>query len=63
MPKGHGGRDGQRGAGAGGKTGKVRMVVFLEPEVRRALKIAAAERDRSASDLVGEAVRRLLGLD
>ncbi len=44
-------------------SGKVRTVVFLEPEERRALKVAAAERECSASDIVREALRRYLGID
>lgn len=45
------------------KSGKLRTVIFLEPEEKRALKVAAAERDCSASDLAQEAIRRFLGLD
>lgn len=44
------------------KDGKVRTVVFLEPELRKALKVAAAERETSASELVAEALRRYLGV-
>ena len=42
--------------------GKIRTVVFLEPEERRALKIAAAERDCSASELMRTALREYLDL-
>lgn len=45
------------------KGGRVRTVIFLEPEEKRALKVAAAERDCSASDVVRAALRRYLGLD
>jgi hypothetical protein len=41
--------------------GKLRVVVYLEPEERRALKVAAAERDSSVSDLVRAALRQYLG--
>jgi hypothetical protein len=41
--------------------GKMRVVVYLEPDERRRLKIAAAERDCSVSDLVRAALREYLG--
>ena len=42
--------------------GLIRTVVFLSPEERRALKIAAAERDCSGSDVIRAALRAQLGL-
>ena len=45
------------------KGGRIRTVVFLEPEERRALKVAAAERECSASDVVREALRKHLGIE
>lgn len=41
--------------------GKLRVVVFLEPDERRRLKVAAAERDCSVSDLVRAALREYFG--
>jgi hypothetical protein len=47
----------------GGKTrGMVRSVVFLPSEVRRALKVAAAERELTASEVVTAALRAYLSL-
>lgn len=43
--------------------GKVRTVVFLEPEVRKALKVAAIERECSGSDIVSAALRKYLKLE
>lgn len=45
------------------KTGLVRTVVFLDPEERRALKVAAAERECSGSEVMRNALRSYLGLD
>jgi hypothetical protein len=45
------------------KSGRIRTVVFLEPEERRALKVAAAERECSASDIVREALRKHLDIE
>lgn len=42
--------------------GKIRTVVFLEPEERKALKLAAAERDCSASEVIRQALRRFLDI-
>lgn len=42
------------------KSGAVRTVFFLDPELKRAIKIAAIEQERSASELVAEAVREYL---
>ncbi|HEX4960910.1 MAG TPA: hypothetical protein VF173_08735 [Thermoanaerobaculia bacterium] len=49
----------------GGKTtvtkgGLIRTVVYFAPEERRALRLAAAERDQPVSEIVREAVRLLL---
>jgi len=47
----------------GGKTrGWVRVVVFLPPELRRRLKVAAAEGEISASEVVAAALRDHLKL-
>jgi len=43
--------------------GLIRTVVFLSPEERRAMKVAAAERDCSGSDVVRAALRAYLTLD
>jgi predicted transcriptional regulator len=40
-----------------------RTTIYLQPELHRALKIKAAETDRSISDLVEEAVRTSLAED
>lgn len=40
-----------------------RTTIYLEAELHRALKIKAAETDRSISDLVEEAVRHCLAED
>jgi len=40
-----------------------RATVYLDPELHRALKVKAAECDRSLSDLVNEAVRGALAED
>ncbi|PYQ61755.1 MAG: CopG family transcriptional regulator [Acidobacteria bacterium] len=40
----------------------VRSVVFLPSEVRRALKVAAAERELTASEVVTAALRAYLSL-
>lgn len=45
------------------KGGLVRTVVFFSPEERRALKIAAAERDTNVSELVRKAVRSHLEME
>lgn len=42
--------------------GMIRTVVFLTPEERKALKVAAAERECSGSDVVRAALRRYLDL-
>jgi len=57
----------QRGPRGGTSTvtpgGLIRTVVFFSPEERKALKLAAAERDSSVSETVREAVRRHLDLE
>ncbi|UCC81600.1 MAG: CopG family transcriptional regulator [Gemmatimonadota bacterium] len=40
-----------------------RVTVYFEPAVHRALRLKAAETDRSVSDLVNDAVRFALGED
>ena len=40
-----------------------RATVYFEPEIHRALRLKAAETDRSMSDLVNEAVRMSLAED
>ena len=40
-----------------------RATVYLDPELHRALRIKAAETDRSISDLVNSAVRQTLTED
>jgi plasmid stability protein len=40
-----------------------RATVYLESELHRALRLKAAETDRSMSDLVNEALRQLLAED
>jgi hypothetical protein len=52
----------------GGKTtvtarGLVRTVVYLHPDERKALKLAAVERDVAASEIMREALRRFLGIE
>jgi plasmid stability protein len=40
-----------------------RSTIYLDPELHRALRIKAAETDRSISDLVSEAVKSVLAED
>jgi Arc/MetJ family transcription regulator len=40
-----------------------RVTVYFDSNLHRALRLKAAETERSLSDLVNEAVRRLLGED
>jgi plasmid stability protein len=40
-----------------------RATVYLDPELHRALRVKAAETDRSISDLINDAVRRNLAED
>ncbi len=52
----------------GGKTtvtkrGLIRTVVYLHQDERKALKMAAAERDVPASEIMREALRRHLGIE
>ena len=45
------------------KTESKRVTVYFDPELHRALRLKAAETDRSVSDLVGEAVKASLAED
>lgn len=45
------------------KSGLIRTVVYLAADERRALKITAAERDVSASEIMREALRAHLGIE
>ena len=45
------------------KSGLVRTVVYLHPDERKALKMAAAERDVSGSDIMREALRAHLDIE
>ena len=52
----------------GGKTtvtkrGLIRTVVYLHQDERKALKMAAAERDVPGSEIMREALRRYLGIE
>jgi predicted transcriptional regulator len=40
-----------------------RITVYLEPDLHRALKLQAAETERSVSDLINQSVRTSLGQD
>ena len=40
-----------------------RATIYLEPELHRALRMKAAETDKSMSDLVNEALRQILAED
>ena len=59
----------RRSAGPrGGKTtvtkgGLIRTVVYLHPDERKALRLAVAEREQPASEIVREALRRYLGIE
>jgi plasmid stability protein len=44
-------------------TGNKRATIYLDPDLHRALRLKAAETERSISDLVNEAVRLSLGED
>jgi len=45
------------------KSGLIRVVIFLSPEERKSLKLAALERDMPASELVREALRAHLKIE
>lgn len=45
------------------KSGLIRTVVYLHRDERRALKMAAAERDIAASEVMREALRAYLGIE
>jgi hypothetical protein len=52
----------------GGKTtvtarGLIRTVVYLHPDERKALKLAAVEREVAASEIMREALRKYLKLE
>ena len=40
-----------------------RATVYLDPHLHRALKVKAAQTDRSVSDLVNDAIRQVLSED
>lgn len=42
---------------------KVRTTIFLDPEVLRAVKVRAAREAKNESQIIGDALRRDLGLD
>jgi len=44
-------------------TNNKRATIYLDPDLHRALKLKAAETERSISELVNEAVRLSLGED
>jgi plasmid stability protein len=44
-------------------TTQKRATVYLDPEIHRALRLKAAETDRSMSDLVNEAIQLALAED
>ncbi len=44
-------------------SGPKRATVYFDPDLHRALRVKAAETDRSLSDLVNDAVRRSLSED
>ena len=44
-------------------TTQKRATVYLDPEIHRALRVKAAETDRTMSDLVNEAIRLALAED
>lgn len=58
-----------RGAGPrGGKTtvtkgGLIRTVIYLHPDERKALRLAVAEREQPASEIVREALRAYLSIE
>ncbi len=52
----------------GGKTtvtkgGLIRTVIYLHPDERKALRLAVAEREQPASEIVREALRAYLGIE
>ena len=44
-------------------TAPIRATIYFEPKIHRALRLKAAETDRSVSDLVNEAVQLSLAED
>lgn len=45
------------------KSGLIRAVVYLHPDEREALRRAAFEEDRPASEIMRQALRKHLGLE
>jgi hypothetical protein len=45
------------------KTGLIRFVAYLHPDERQALRLAAFEREVSASEIVREALRAHLNIE
>ena len=45
------------------KSGAKRATIYLDTEIHRALRLKAAETDRSVSDLVNEAIKASLAED
>ena len=45
------------------KSGLIRTVVYLHQDERKALKLAAADRDIPASEIMREALRRYLEIE
>ena len=45
------------------KSGLIRVVIYLSPEERKALKQAALDREMPASEVVREALRTFLGME
>ena len=45
------------------KSGLIRVVVYLHPDERKALKLAAVEQDCSGSDIMRQALREFLDIE
>jgi hypothetical protein len=45
------------------KSGLIRTVVYLHPDERKALRLASAEREQPASEIMREALRQYLGIE
>ena len=45
------------------KSGLIRTVVYLHPDERKALKLAAVEQEVSGSDIMRAALRQYLGIE
>jgi hypothetical protein len=64
VPKGGRGGVGPRGGKTTvTKSGLIRTVIYLNPEERRVLRLAVAEREQPASEIVREALRQYLGIE